>query len=248
VASLRFGEHDRTEEQLLADTLYDSGRSVRTARRCLLVTLVAMVLALPRVAAAGDLRYGDRGHAIASLQQRLVKLDYLKPGKVDGVFGDETWYAVVAFQGWRQIHRDGVVGPQTRRALARARRPQPWVRLPHALEIDLTRQVLLVVEQGTVRRVVHASTGGQRFPTPQGRFTVIRRERMSWSRRYHVWLPYALYFDRGWAIHASRIVPDQPTSHGCIRIPIEDAPLVFRAAPVGTPVLIRGVDTATSSR
>jgi lipoprotein-anchoring transpeptidase ErfK/SrfK len=55
-----------------------------------------------------------------------------------------------------------------------------------------------------------------------------------------VWLPYALYFQRGLAIHAFPIVPDQPASHGCIRIPLENAPLVFKAAPVGTPVVIRG--------
>jgi lipoprotein-anchoring transpeptidase ErfK/SrfK len=98
---------------------------------------------------------------------------------------------------------------------------------------------LLVVEHGTVRRAVHASTGASKFATPDGRFTVIRRERMSWSRRYHVWMPYALYFYRGWAIHAARIVPGRPASRGCVRIPIEDAPFVFRASPLGTAVLIR---------
>jgi hypothetical protein len=41
------------------------------------------------------------------------------------------------------------------------------------------------------------------------------------------------------AIHAFPIVPDQPASYGCIRIPVDDAPFVFRASPSGTPVLIR---------
>jgi hypothetical protein len=205
----------------------------------MLVAPLVALLALPGVAAAGDLRYGDRGRAVASLQRRLIMLGYLEHGEVDGVFGDRTWYAVVALQGWEQLARDGVVGPRTRRALRHARGPQPWRRLPRAIEIDLTRQVLLVVEQGTVRRAVHTSTGASKFSTPDGRFTVIRRERMSWSRRYHVWLPYALYFYRGWAIHAARLVPGRPASRGCVRIPIEDAPFVFRASPLGTPVLIR---------
>jgi hypothetical protein len=209
----------------------------------MVVAPLVALLALPSVAAAGDLRYGDHGRAVASLQRRLMTLGYLERGEVDGVFGDKTWYAVVAFQGWEQIARDGVVGPRTRRALRHARGPQPWRRLRRALEIDLTRQVLLVVEHGTVRRAVHASTGASKFATPDGSFTVIRRERMSWSRRYHVWLPYALYFYRGWAIHAARLVPSQPASRGCVRIPIEDAPFVFRASPLGTQVLIR--DQAT---
>jgi N-acetylmuramoyl-L-alanine amidase len=203
-----------------------------------LLAAIVVLLALPGAASAAELRYGDRGRAVVSLQRRLVTLGYLERGGVDGIFGDETWYAVVALQGWEQIDRDGVVGPQTRRALRHARAPQPWLRLRRALEIDLARQVLLVVEAGAVRRAVHASTGAL-FPTPAGRFTVVRRVRKSWSRRYHVWLRYALYFHRGLAIHAFPIVPDQPASHGCIRIPVEDAPFVFQAAPL-TPVLIRG--------
>jgi N-acetylmuramoyl-L-alanine amidase len=233
------------KEQLLARVGDDSGRGIGGARRCMLVAPLVVLLALPGMAAAGDLRYRDSGHAVASLQRRLVMLGYLERGEVDGVFGDKTWHAVVALQGWEQIARDGVVGPHTRRALRHARRPQPWRRLRRALEIDLTRQVLLVVEHGAVRRAVHASTGASKFATPGGRFTVIRRERMSWSRRYHVWLPHALYFHRGWAIHASRIVPGQPASRGCVRIPMEDAPFVFRASPLGTAILIRGAGRPT---
>jgi hypothetical protein len=187
----------------------------------------------------GELRYGDRGRAVASLQRRLVTLRYLEGGGIDGIFGEETWNAVVALQGWARIDRDGIVGLETRRVLRDARVPQPWRPLQRALEIDLRRQVLLVVEGGGVRRAVHVSTGALP-PTPQGRFTVVRRIRQSWSRLYHVSLPYALYFYRGFAIHAYRIVPDHPASHGCIRIPFQDAPFVFHAAPLGTPVLIRG--------
>jgi hypothetical protein len=210
-----------------------------TGARRVVVAAILVVLAVPSLASAAQLRYGNRGRAVVSLQRHLVTLGYLERGAVDGTFGDETWYAVVAFQGWEQIERDGVVGPETRRALRHARAPQPWQRLQRALEIDLTRQVLLVVEDGAVRRVVHGSTGAQ-SPTPQGRFRVVRRLRKSWSRRYHVWLPYALYFHRGFAIHAFPVVPDKPASHGCIRIPIRDARFVFDAAPLGTPVLIRG--------
>jgi lipoprotein-anchoring transpeptidase ErfK/SrfK len=64
--------------------------------------------------------------------------------------------------------------------------------------------------------------------------------RESWSRPFRVWLPYALYFHQGLAIHGFPSVPDRPASHGCIRIPVKDAAFVFRAAPLGTAVLIRG--------
>jgi hypothetical protein len=193
-----------------------------------------------------DLGYGDHGSGVASLQRRLVALGYLRGGGIDGIFGNETRNAVVAFQGWERIGRDGLVGPRTRQALRSARVPQAWLRLRRALEIDLGRQVLLVVEGGVPKRAIHVSSGTSP-PTPEGRFTVIRRARESWSRPYHVWLPYALYFDRGLAIHGFPIVPDQPASHGCIRISVEDARLVFRAAPLGTPVVIRGTARARRS-
>jgi N-acetylmuramoyl-L-alanine amidase len=186
-----------------------------------------------------DLGYGARGRAVASLQRRLVGLGYLRRQAIDGVFADETRNAVVAFQGWERIGRDGVVGPRTRRALRRAWAPEPWLPLRRALEIDLRRQVLLVVEGGVVRRAIHVSSGAF-SPTPEGRFTIVQRMRESWSRPFHVWLSYALYFHRGLAIHGFPSVPDGPASHGCIRIPVEDAPFVFEAAPLGTPVLIRG--------
>lgn len=251
-------------EWLRPDASCDSARLDRP-RHCVFLAAIVVLFVLPGATSAAELRsrergrpvaslrpqrlpgsasatalcYGDRGRAVASLQRRLATLRYLKRGGVDGIFGDMTWHAVVALQGWEQIDRDGVVGPLTRRALRHARVPKPWTRLRHALAIDLTRQVLLVIEAGAVRRAVHVSTGAP-FPTPQGRFTVIRRARESWSRPYHVWLPYALYFHRGLAIHAFPFVAPQPASHGCIRIPVDDARFVFRAAPLGTPVLIRG--------
>ena len=253
----RLGRAGEAVKRLLTDGSYDSARRIdrRPGRTLLAATVVLLLLPgatsaaeLPVVgsgveltgwASTAELRYGDRGRTVASLQRRLETLGYLEPRWIDGIFGKQTRDAVVALQGWEQIHRDGVVGPQTRRELKHARAPQPWLRLRRALEIDLARQVLLVVENGAVQRAVHASTGAF-SPTPKGRFAVVRRLRESWSRPYQVWLPYALYFHRGLAIHAFPIVPDQPASHGCIRIPLESAPFVFRAAPLGTPVLIRG--------
>lgn len=209
-------------------------------RDLVLATAVALLVAAPSAAAGTALRYGSRGQNVLLLQRRLAALGYLGSRDVDGVFGDETWHAVVALQGWEQIRRDGVVGPNTRRALARASRPGPWAMVPRALEVDLDRQVLLVVEHGTVRRALHASTAAPPYTTPPGRFIVIRRARKSWSRRYHVWLRDALYFYRGWAIHGFRSVPEKPATHGCIRIPLRDARFVFERTPVGTPVFIRG--------
>ena len=71
------------------------------------------------------LHLGSRGPRVRALQQRLIALGYLPSGRADGVFGRRTWHAVVAFQGWQRLQRDGVAGPRTFAALASAVRPRP---------------------------------------------------------------------------------------------------------------------------
>jgi hypothetical protein len=190
-------------------------------------------------AAPAPLHRGSRGPEVRALQQRLIVLGYLPAGTAKGSFGLHTWHAVVAFQGWQRLHRDGVVGPRTRAALSTAVRPRPWARLKRALELDLGRQVLLVVVRGRTVRAVHVSSASPGYFTPRGRFVVYRRERLSWSFPYGVWMPYALYFKGGYAVHGFSSVPASPKSHGCVRMPLHDAPFVFAKTPLHTPVLIR---------
>ena len=174
-----------------------------------------------------------------TLQQQLIALSYLPSGSADGVYGRRTWHAVVAFQGWERLARDGVAGPRTQAALASSVRPRPWARLTRGLELDLRRQVLLVVARSRTVRVVHISSAAPGYWTPRGRFAVYRRERMSWSFPYRARMPYALYFSGGYAIHAFDSVPAHPASHGCVRMPASEAPFVYGATPLRTPVIIR---------
>ena len=44
------------------------------------------------------------------------------------------------------------------------------------------------------------------------------------------------YFIRGYAIHGYAEVPSYAASHGCLRIPIPNAPAVFGWVQVGYPV------------
>ena len=64
-----------------------------------------------------------------------------------------------------------------------------------------------------------------------------RKERMSWSTPYSVWLPWASYFTGGIAFHGYPEVPVYPASHGCIRVPDPFAPELYAFAPLGTPIL-----------
>ena len=71
----------------------------------------------------GLLRRGSRGAEVEQLQADLVALGY-DPGPVDGIFGGGTESAVKAFQSARGLSVDGLVGDQTRAALAEAKQEQ----------------------------------------------------------------------------------------------------------------------------
>jgi hypothetical protein len=188
-------------------------------------------------AAATMLRLGSRGAEVRELQASLARLTYLPYTGVDGVFGMQTWHAVVAFQGWSDLSRDGIVGARTRSALSYARAPAPWSRAT-GFEIHVPQQVLLLVRDGRVQRSVHVSTGaGAR--TPLGHFHVYRRELMSWSVPFHVWMPLAQYFSGGYAMHQFASVPAYPASHGCVRVPDVEARGVRQFGGVGMRVWTR---------
>lgn len=183
------------------------------------------------------MRLGTQGRAVRSLQSRLAALSYLPADGIDGRFGMQTWQAVVAFQGWSGLPRDGVVGPRTSRALVQANRPRPWS-VARGIEIHVAQQVLLLVSGRRVIRAIHVSTGAG-DATPLGHFTIYRRDPMSWSVQFHVWMPLAQYFTGGYALHEFASVPAYPASHGCVRIPASDAPSVWRFGSIGTRVWTR---------
>jgi hypothetical protein len=174
---------------------------------------------------------------VRTLQSALARLSYLPSSAVDGIFGMRTWHAVVALQGWSYLPRDGVVGPRTRNALARARRPAPWSSAT-GFEIHVAQQVLLLVRRGRVERAIHISTGaGGR--TPLGHVRIYRRDPMSWSVSFHVWMPLAQYFDRGYAMHEFGAVPAYPASHGCVRVPQAESRAVWQYGALGMRVWTR---------
>lgn len=65
-----------------------------------------------------------RGPDVLAVQERLAQLGY-DPGPLDGIYGTQTESAVRAFQSDHGLLVDGIVGPQTYRALGIALPPQP---------------------------------------------------------------------------------------------------------------------------
>ncbi|MDX6588005.1 MAG: N-acetylmuramoyl-L-alanine amidase [Solirubrobacterales bacterium] len=182
---------------------------------------------------------GSYSSGTAAVQQKLANFGYLPPGAVDGLNGYRTQQAVIAFQSWEGLARDGIVGPQTQAALANAKRPKPQKSGPaKRIEVYRSKGVTLLIRDGKTRRAVHTSSGAPSTPTPSGSFSVFRKEKNSWSVPFQQWLPYASYFNAGIAFHEYAQVPTYPASHGCVRVPSPEAKYVYRFATIGTAVIV----------
>lgn len=184
---------------------------------------------------------------IIEAEQRLRDLGYWA-GPIDGKFDSASRHALVAFQKVEGRRRTGVLTSEELKALENARRPLAWHPGVGHIEIDLTRQVLFVVdESGTVNRILPVSTGSgelyvdhgevHRARTPTGTFKVLRKIN-GWRLSSLGLLYYPSYIVNGIAIHGSLSIPAYPASHGCIRIPMFAAIELSAMLPVGTEVIV----------
>lgn len=171
-------------------------------------------------------------------QTMLAGSGWLDASEVTGTLDYATSQALTAFEAWNGIERDGALTSASLVRVLRAGRPQPRDGGPgRPVEIYRDLGVVLLVEDGRVVRAVHASTGfGGR--TPAGTFHVYRKETLSWSVPFKVWMPWASYFTGGIAMHAYPDVPAYPASHGCVRLSAPEAPRVYAFAAEGTPVVV----------
>ncbi|MCX6412967.1 MAG: peptidoglycan-binding domain-containing protein, partial [Actinobacteria bacterium] len=105
----------------------------------------------------GGFKVGDSGPGVRAMQEDLARLTYLAPRFVTGSYDDATWQAVVGFQGYSRLERNGVASALTVASLMRAERPQArHLEGPAHVEVDLDRQVLMLVHgSGVVTRLIH---------------------------------------------------------------------------------------------
>jgi L,D-transpeptidase-like protein/putative peptidoglycan binding protein len=177
---------------------------------------------------------GSTGRFVQLLQQRLAALHFYIPQT--GVFDSGTEWALDAY------HRLLTWGT----SMSLDGRTVAWllngwgefkVRYPrdgkHA-EGNLGNQLLALIDRGKVQAIYPISSGKPSTPTILGRFHVYRKQ--------PGYLPdgmyYSNFFTGGYAIHGYNPAPDYPASHGCMRVPIQDAISIYNWIRIGD-----GVDT-----
>jgi peptidoglycan hydrolase-like protein with peptidoglycan-binding domain len=199
------------------------------------VKLILSVTGLPDGLTFSTLSQGSSGAEVLWLEQRLSDLSY-RPGPIDGVYDKRTYQAVLAFQKWEGLTRDGVVGVNVWSRILGAGRPTPsrsgsgvW------LEVNKAKQVLLYVQDGMVLRTLPVSTGSPNvgIVTPSRSYTIYAKSPKWDGPRYK-----PLYLRGILAIHGYPSVPPWPASHGCVRVPLWDMDEFYPLIPVGTKVHI----------
>ena len=163
--------------------------------------------------------FGSRGPFVALIQQRLAALHFFIPQS--GVYDSFTGLAIDAYHrllGWGTSQR--LDGPTISYLL------NGWgqfkVRFPHQgrhAEGNLSRQLLALIDGAKVELIFPISSGKPSTPTVLGSYRVYSR--------VPGYLPdgmyYSSFFTGGYAIHGYNPAPDYPASHGCMRLPIQDA-------------------------
>ena len=215
------------------------------------VLATVSLLLISTLSLAGATQRGN-GHAaltrveVRESERGLRELGYWT-GPVDGVFDTASQSALIAFQKWEGRKVDGRLTRDELEAIRNGESPKARDGSYEHVEVDLERQVLLlIVQQGDIR-VLPVSTGsGKSFIsdgqtsvayTPRGRFVVYDKT-FGWEDGALGSVFYANYISGGVAIHGYESVPTQPASHGCIRIPMFAAREVSRLLPLGTIVLV----------
>jgi hypothetical protein len=190
------------------------------------------------------------------VEQRLSHLGYWI-GPIDGRFDTATQSALIAFQKWE---RRPITGKLTldeleaiRTSAAPAARETGYVHV----EINVDRQVLLLINDKGDVKILPVSTGSNKpfqeegqtsiAYTPRGRFLVYDKV-AGWEKGALGAMFYSSYISGGVAIHGSPSVPNQPASHGCIRVPMFAARELSKLLPVGTIVLVYDKVSFVSAR
>ena len=212
-----------------------------------IVTICFLLISVQAVTGAlQKKRAGLTRSEMIEAERRLSELGYWT-GTIDGRLDEGTTAAVIAFQKWEGREITGKLTVSELEAIRNGVAPNPRDLGYEHVEVDVDRQVLMLVnEEGSVR-VLPVSTGNDKSfmdqgqmsvaYTPRGRFVVYDKT-YGWENGDLGSVYYANYISGGVAIHGYLTVPTTPASHGCIRIPMFAARAVSRLMPVGTIVLV----------
>jgi hypothetical protein len=181
-----------------------------------------------------DLDPGDRNGAVHLFNHLLVRDGYYSThGKR---YSNKTSFAVMAFRKVNGMKRTFNANPHIFKALA-AGKGRFHLKYPSAgkhVEVDISRQVMVLANHGKAQYTFHVSTGAPATPTIRGHYHFYSRTPGFNSEGMY----YSVYWHGGYAIHGYASVPPYPASHGCVRNEIPDAKFAYNWVSLGMSIYV----------
>ncbi|HEX6715224.1 MAG TPA: L,D-transpeptidase [Thermoleophilaceae bacterium] len=172
--------------------------------------------------------------AVSLLKQGLRALGY--PAGNGPYVSDKLGRSVLAFRKTNSLARTSTADRHIY-AMVFAGRGAYKLRYPKAgkhVEADLSRQVVVLADNGKPVATYPTSSGAPGTPTILGHYRFYLKAAGTNAKGMFM----SNYFIRGYAIHGYPSVPVYNASHGCLRIPNADAVSVFNWISVGDDIWV----------
>jgi L,D-transpeptidase catalytic domain len=183
-----------------------------------------------------DLDPGDRNSTVKAFNHLLLDQGYYTThGKH---YGQKTGFAVMAFRKVNGMKRTFNASPGIFKKLADGR-GSFHLKHPGAgkhVEVDISRQVMVLANHGKPQYTFHVATGAPATPTIRGRYQFYSRQPGFNSEGMY----YSVYWHGGYAIHGYHSVPPYPASHGCVRNPIPESIFIYDWVKIGMSIYVYG--------
>ena len=161
----------------------------------------------------------------------LIKQGYYIGRNASSRFTHGTHLATAAFRKVNGMARNMTYKPVIFRKLLMGRGAfNPRYHSGHHVEVDISRQVMALINGDNVVATFHVSTGKSSTPTVRGTYHFYRKEPGTNSHGMYM----SVYFIRGYATHGYPSVPmHEAASHGCVRNPIPFSVYIYNWINLG---------------
>jgi lipoprotein-anchoring transpeptidase ErfK/SrfK len=175
-----------------------------------------------------------KGVAVVLLKQGLRALGY--PAGNGPALTSKLDRSVLAFRKTNGIARIYAADRGVYEMVFAGRGAFP-LRYPKAgkhVEADLSRQVVVLADNGRPVATYPTSSGKPSTPTVLGHFHFYMKGPGTNAKGMYM----SNYFIRGYAVHGYPEVPTYAASHGCLRIPNADAVAIFNQIDIGESIWV----------
>ncbi len=174
---------------------------------------------------------------VAALFNRSLQAQGFHTGTKGRRVTSGTRLAIKAFRKTNNMARSYSYKPAIFRTLLMGKGAfQPQYKDGRHVEVDISKQVMSLIEGDTPVHTFHVSTGTGGTPTVRGNFHFYLRQPGYNAKRMY----FSVYFIRGYATHGYSSVPNHNASHGCVRNPIQFSRFIYNWVQIGMPIHVYG--------